>query len=117
MTCGLLRQYMKEQGGRLAPAELAARIEGIHRAYHASLADELARIRAEWGAALLVDLFAAFGGAAAADGLSSASSPPPAAAFAGDGIDALCLGLEAWLRGEHARIDGLLRAQLRELSY
>jgi N-formylglutamate amidohydrolase len=42
--------------GRLAPAELAARIEGIHRAYHASLAAELARIRAEWGAALLVDL-------------------------------------------------------------
>lgn len=42
--------------GRLAPAELDARIEGIHRAYHASLAEELSRIRAEWGAALLVDL-------------------------------------------------------------
>ncbi|ASJ92620.1 N-formylglutamate amidohydrolase [Porphyrobacter sp. CACIAM 03H1] len=42
--------------GRLAPAELEARIEGIHRAYHASLAEELSRIRAEWGAALLVDL-------------------------------------------------------------
>ncbi len=42
--------------GRLAPAELAARIEHIHRAYHAMLAAELARIRDEWGAALLVDL-------------------------------------------------------------
>jgi N-formylglutamate amidohydrolase len=42
--------------GRLAPAELAARIAGIHRAYHAALAAELARIRTEWGAALLIDL-------------------------------------------------------------
>jgi N-formylglutamate amidohydrolase len=42
--------------GRLAPAELAARIAGIHRAYHAFLAAELARIRAQWGAALLIDL-------------------------------------------------------------
>ena len=42
--------------GRLDPAELAARIEGIHRAYHAALAEELARIHAEWGAALLIDL-------------------------------------------------------------
>jgi N-formylglutamate amidohydrolase len=42
--------------GRLAPDELAARIEGIHRAYHGALAQELARIRARWGAALLIDL-------------------------------------------------------------
>jgi N-formylglutamate amidohydrolase len=42
--------------GRLAPAELAERIEHIHRAYHAALAAELARIRDEWGAALLIDL-------------------------------------------------------------
>lgn len=42
--------------GRLAPAELAARIEGIHRAYHTALEQALARICAEWGAALLVDL-------------------------------------------------------------
>lgn len=42
--------------GRLCPEELAARIEGIHRSYHAALAAELARIRAAWGAALLVDL-------------------------------------------------------------
>ena len=42
--------------GRLAPAELAARIEGIHHAYHTALGEALARICAEWGAALLVDL-------------------------------------------------------------
>lgn len=42
--------------GRLSPDELAARIEGIHRAYHDALAAKLADIRAEWGAALLVDL-------------------------------------------------------------
>jgi N-formylglutamate amidohydrolase len=42
--------------GRLAPDELAARIEGIHRAYHTALAQELARIRTQWGAALLIDL-------------------------------------------------------------
>lgn len=42
--------------GRLAPAELAARIEGIHQAYHEALAAQLARIRDEWGAALLIDL-------------------------------------------------------------
>ncbi len=42
--------------GRLTRTELAARIDGIHRAYHEALAAELARIRAEWGAALLIDL-------------------------------------------------------------
>lgn len=42
--------------GRLTPEELAARVEGIHQAYHAALGQELARIRAEWGAALLIDL-------------------------------------------------------------
>jgi N-formylglutamate amidohydrolase len=42
--------------GRLARTELAARISGIHRAYHTFLADELARIRKVWGAALLIDL-------------------------------------------------------------
>jgi N-formylglutamate amidohydrolase len=42
--------------GRLSPDELAARIAGIHHTYHAALGAELARIRAEWGAALLIDL-------------------------------------------------------------
>lgn len=42
--------------GRLSRAELAARIEGIHRAYHTALGTALASIRAEWGAALLIDL-------------------------------------------------------------
>ena len=42
--------------GRLDPTELAARIDGIHHAYHTALAQALAQIRAEWGAALLIDL-------------------------------------------------------------
>ena len=42
--------------GRLAPDDLAARIAGIHRAYHMALHEQLARIRDEWGAALLIDL-------------------------------------------------------------
>ena len=42
--------------GRLDPDELVDRIEGIHTAYHAALEDALARIRDEWGAALLIDL-------------------------------------------------------------
>jgi N-formylglutamate amidohydrolase len=42
--------------GRLSPAELEARIIGIHRAYHSALGEELSRIRAQWGAALLIDL-------------------------------------------------------------
>lgn len=42
--------------GRLTPDELSARIAGIHRAYHSALDAELARIRSEWGAVLLIDL-------------------------------------------------------------
>lgn len=42
--------------GRLPLSELDARIVGIHRAYHRYLGEELARIRAGWGAALLIDL-------------------------------------------------------------
>ena len=37
-------------------ADLAARIADVHAPYHATLASELARLRARWGAALLVDL-------------------------------------------------------------
>lgn len=42
--------------GRLPRNELAARIAGIHRSYHAMLAAQLARIHGDWGAALLIDL-------------------------------------------------------------
>ena len=42
--------------GRLAHAELEARIAGIHVPYHARVAAELAVLRARWGAALLLDL-------------------------------------------------------------
>lgn len=41
---------------RLPREELDARIDHIHRPYHSFLASELARIRDEWGAALLIDL-------------------------------------------------------------
>ena len=37
-------------------ADLAARIEGIHRPYHEALAAALAALRDRWGVALLVDL-------------------------------------------------------------
>jgi len=41
---------------RLTQAELAARIEHVHRPYHAALADVLEALRDRWGAALLIDL-------------------------------------------------------------
>ena len=41
---------------RLARAELDARIAGIHAPYHQRIDAELARLRARWGAALLLDL-------------------------------------------------------------
>lgn len=40
----------------LAREELEARIEGIHRPYHAALGHTLETLRDRWGAALLVDL-------------------------------------------------------------
>ncbi|NBC35592.1 N-formylglutamate amidohydrolase [Novosphingobium sp. FSY-8] len=42
--------------GRLSPEELATRINGIHRPYHAALSAALEDIRVRWGAALLIDL-------------------------------------------------------------
>ena len=41
--------------GRITAAELEARIEGIHRPYHAAIAQQMEQIRDEWGAALLID--------------------------------------------------------------
>ena len=41
---------------RLAPDELAARIERVHQPYHAMLAAGLEQLRDRWGAALLIDL-------------------------------------------------------------
>lgn len=40
----------------ISRAELAERIEGIHRPYHAALAQELEAIRDRWGAAVLIDM-------------------------------------------------------------
>lgn len=42
--------------GRIARPEIEARIEAIHRPYHAALARALADLRDRWGAALLIDL-------------------------------------------------------------
>ncbi|MBO9603170.1 MAG: N-formylglutamate amidohydrolase [Novosphingobium sp.] len=41
---------------RIEESELDARIEGIHRPYHAAIEECLRRIRDRWGAALLIDL-------------------------------------------------------------
>jgi len=42
--------------GRMTREELEARLDLVHRPYHAELAKALERLRDEWGAALLVDL-------------------------------------------------------------
>lgn len=42
--------------GRMTRTELAARIAGIHRPYHAALATALETLRDRWGAVLLIDL-------------------------------------------------------------
>lgn len=41
--------------GQISREELEARIEGIHRPYHAALANTLEEMRDRWGAALLLD--------------------------------------------------------------
>ncbi|RIV88693.1 N-formylglutamate amidohydrolase [Aurantiacibacter xanthus] len=41
---------------RLTPADLAARIDEVHRPYHSELEASLERLRDRWGAALLIDL-------------------------------------------------------------
>ena len=42
--------------GRFDAADVHARIEGIHRPYHAAISATLAMISARWGGALLIDL-------------------------------------------------------------
>ena len=41
---------------RLSPAELAARIDEVHRPYHRAVEAGMERLRDRWGAALLIDL-------------------------------------------------------------
>lgn len=57
---GLIPRRLPELGElwtqRMDQAELDARIEGIHKPYHAALGECLRRLRERWGAALLVDL-------------------------------------------------------------
>lgn len=42
--------------GQISQLQLAARIDGIHRPYHQTLAKALEAMRDQWGAALLIDL-------------------------------------------------------------
>ena len=57
---GLVPRRLPEIGElwtrRMEESELEARIDGIHKPYHAALADCLRRLRERWGAALLLDL-------------------------------------------------------------
>jgi len=87
--------------GRLAQDELAARIEGIHHAYHAALAQELARIRAEWGVALLVDLH----------------SMPPLRAVDGEGAAAVIVLGDRFGASCHQRLMGRALAHLEARGY
>lgn len=48
-----LGELWREQ---VAPWELEERLARVHRPYHQTLADALARLRAQWGAVLLLDL-------------------------------------------------------------
>jgi N-formylglutamate amidohydrolase len=78
---GLVPRRLPELGElwkqRLEESELQARIEGIHRPYHAALADCLRRLRERWGAALLIDVH---------------SMPPLALRGAADGAPQFVLG-------------------------
>lgn len=80
--------------GRLPRAELAARITGIHRAYHTFLAEELARLRKAWGAALLIDLH---------------SMPPLRPAEGEERAARIVLGDRFGASCHHALISGALR--------
>jgi N-formylglutamate amidohydrolase len=57
---GLIPRRLPELGElwktRMEESELQARIEGIHKPYHAALADCMQRLRERWGAALLIDI-------------------------------------------------------------
>ena len=71
---------------RLPQAELERRIAEIHAPYHARVGDELARLRARWGAALLLDLHSM-------PPLGKAQGPGGAAEFViGDRFGAACDG-------------------------
>lgn len=66
-------------------ADLAARIEGVHAPYHACLAESLARLRARWGAALLIDLHSM-------PPLPARDGQPAAEVVVGDRFGASCHG-------------------------
>lgn len=69
---------------RLSAADLAARIDEVHRPYHAALAEALETLRDRWGAALLIDLHSM-------PPLGSKRGPEPAPDFVvGDRFGASC---------------------------
>ena len=69
---------------RLSDNELRARIEQVHRPYHAALAETLETLRDRWGAALLIDLHSM-------PPLGSKRGPEPAPDFVlGDRFGASC---------------------------
>ena len=69
----------------LPRADLAARIEQVHQPYHSCLTDELAALRARWGAALLIDLHSM-------PSLAAAGGGAPARIVLGDRFGASCSG-------------------------
>lgn len=71
--------------GPLPGDVLAGRIERLHGPYHACIADQLAVLRARWGAALLIDLHSM-------PPLPCAEGHPPVTCVLGDRFGASCGG-------------------------
>ncbi|MEI6641276.1 MAG: N-formylglutamate amidohydrolase [Novosphingobium sp.] len=69
----------------LDPADLAARIEGVHVPYHTALGGLLEGVRARWGAALLIDLHSM-------PPLPARAGEPAAEFVVGDRFGAACDG-------------------------
>ena len=83
--------------GRISQAELAARIDLVHRPYHHALSEALEELRDRWGRALLIDLHSM-------PPLGPLTGPDAAASFVvGDRFGASCDG-------------ALVRAALHHLS-
>ena len=72
--------------GRISPAELAARIDLVHRPYHQAVSEALEELRDRWGRALLIDLHSM-------PPLGPLTGPDAAASFVvGDRFGASCDG-------------------------
>lgn len=71
---------------RMEATEVQARLDGVHAPYHAALAAALARIRARWGAALLIDLHSM-------PSLEPSGGVPGPSFVVGDRFGATCAGI------------------------